>query len=58
MRYAWYFFEGSGPPGLFFRKKNIRYFDMIFGSVCTKFQVSSSFNLVRRREKDTNEQTD
>ena len=41
------FLEASDRQGLFFEKTKHSFIDMLLGSVCTKFQVSIVFRLVR-----------
>ena len=45
------FYEASSrPQGHFFRKTV--FFDMVYGSVCSKFQVFVVFRLVKGRDKN------
>ena len=44
-------FEDSSPPGHFLEKRKKKtFFDMVNGSVCTKFKVCIVFRLARRRD--------
>ena len=47
------FFEASGPQGHFFEKTKKLFLDMVYGSMCTKFQVCIVFHLARRRDTNT-----
>ena len=48
-----HFFEAAGPQGHNFEKTKKLFLDMVYGSMCTKFQVCIVFHLARRRDTNT-----